>query len=622
MAANSVTLVSMPWAPLGTPSIQLGILQALLCADGIASATHHAYLDLVEHLRRQGVHLPREVLEGLGSAFGDWMFARSLDAEVASETEKQVEESLVRLFGQGQLASARLIRDQIPSYLEACARTILDSRPSVVGFSTSYQQNASSLALARILKRRSPETRIVFGGSNCIGPTGRALMRSYSCIDAMVHGGAEAVASPLIQRLLDRSDTSGLQGVSWRDNAGNLVLASADSPAFPLEDSPLPDYSEYMARVASSDLGSMVGPVWLPYEASRGCWWGDVSTCTFCSATAGQPSYRSKTPARVLSDLELLVARYGCRRFLLTDNIMDRSYPRDLFPLIRARGLDYSFFLEVKATLTREELAAMRDGGAMIIQPGIESLSTPILRLIRKGTTAFQNIRFLKWATELQLLVFWNLLYGLPGEPPSEYEIMAELLPSLFHLQPPNPPIPLRLDRYAPYFAEAARHGIVVAGPSRMARATHGAHPNLSELAAHFEFSYANGAQPVAYSAAMRDACKRWRDAWSHRPPRLYYRATGGVVEVVDTRSGRPCLHRLDELDAAILAACEDGDTRAGIKEALACAPGLSEADFSERVAALLGARLVYAEGGRLLSLVLREAPPANRSLGSASVDR
>ena len=56
---------------------------------------------------------------------------------------------------------------------------------------------------------------------------------------------------------------------------------------------------------------------------------------------------------------------------------------------------------------------------------------------MRKGTTALQGVRFLKWARELGLHVVWNLLWGVPGEDPAEYGRIAGLVPLLTHLQPP-----------------------------------------------------------------------------------------------------------------------------------------------------------------------------------------
>ena len=36
---------------------------------------------------------------------------------------------------------------------------------------------------------------------------------------------------------------------------------------------------------------------------------------------------------------------------------------------------------------------------------------------MRKGVTALQNLRLLKWCAEIGITPAWNLLYGFPGEP-------------------------------------------------------------------------------------------------------------------------------------------------------------------------------------------------------------
>ena len=58
----------------------------------------------------------------------------------------------------------------------------------------------------------------------------------------------------------------------------------------------------------------------------------------------------------------------------------------------------------------------------MEVQPGIESLATPTLKLMRKGTTAFNNIRFLADCAVEGVKPVWNLLVGFPGELAETYE--------------------------------------------------------------------------------------------------------------------------------------------------------------------------------------------------------
>ena len=58
---------------------------------------------------------------------------------------------------------------------------------------------------------------------------------------------------------------------------------------------------------------------------------------------------------------------------------------------LKRRRLQLGVFYETKANLTKDQLRALREAGIGTIQPGIESLSTDVLRTMRKGTTAVQK---------------------------------------------------------------------------------------------------------------------------------------------------------------------------------------------------------------------------------------
>src|SRR5207247_426359 len=123
------------------------------------------------------------------------------------------------------------------------------------------------------------------------------------------------------------------------------------------------------------------------------------------------------------------------------------------FPMIVSRNLGYTFHYETKVNLKKHQLKRLSEAGVRDLQPGIESLSTPILRLMKKGCTLLQNLQFLKWCREYGIRVSWNLLFGFPGEDPAEYAKMAQLIPSLRHLDPPDYCSRVRMDRFSPYFA-------------------------------------------------------------------------------------------------------------------------------------------------------------------------
>jgi ribosomal peptide maturation radical SAM protein 1 len=263
-------------------------------------------------------------------------------------------------------------------------------------------------------------------------------------------------------------------------------------------------------------------------------------------------AFRSKSPARMAAELTALSERYQRRFFMMADNILDMRYATTLLPDLAGRHL--RFFYEVKANLRKDQLATLAAAGVTWIQPGIESLSTPILRLMRKGTTRLQNVQLLKWCDELGVRVSWNLLYGFPGEPPEEYPAMAELMPRLVHLPPPAAGARVRLDRFSPYFREPARHGITGIRPAWAHDLAFAPLPpaERARIAYFFEFDHADGRQPETYAASALDAVDRWYEA-SRRQARLEFVRTGDGPAVYDTREGERQLTPLSDAERRVL---------------------------------------------------------------------
>lgn len=215
---------------------------------------------------------------------------------------------------------------------------------------------------------------------------------------------------------------------------------ASDSPRLSaLDGLPHPDYRDYFEAIGRHDRERVLGrtPVKLPIEFSRGCWWGEKHHCTFCGLNALGMGYRAKSAERALDELAGLLRDYPAVHVEAVDNILDMKYISSLVPELAARHWDVHIFFEVKANLTREQLAGLRSAGIMRIQPGIESLSSAVLDLMRKGSSKLLNIRLLKWAGYYGIGVAWNLLTGFPGETDDDYRRQAELMPLLHHLEPP-----------------------------------------------------------------------------------------------------------------------------------------------------------------------------------------
>ena len=173
-------------------------------------------------------------------------------------------------------------------------------------------------------------------------------------------------------------------------------------------------------------------------EGSRGCWWGEKHSCTFCGLNGIIKTYRAKTPERIADELEYLTGRYGNQTIFFSDNIMSREAEIELPELLRGRKEKMHLFTEIKSNLNDSDVKALSEAGFFQLQPGIESLSDPVLKLMNKGNTAICHIALLKYAEKYSVRLAWNILYGFPGEKTEAYEELCELIPLIEHLPSPT----------------------------------------------------------------------------------------------------------------------------------------------------------------------------------------
>ena len=627
-ATRGVVLASMPWTTLRAPSIQIGTVKAVLDAAGIPAATEHLYVPFFNFVSsRLGLAIDEvDEFEQCGWLFGEWIFAVPPFRAQSETSDERFRLRFTREFGEGMVNRAFSIRRMVPEFLEASADRLLEQAPAVVGFSSTFAQTVPSLVLGKLLKQRDPDLAIVLGGSNCEGPMGEAIARRYPWVDVVVRGEAEDVVPQLFQELLEGGPVTAQPGLCVRSGEA-LAVTAEDRPRVQLARVPLPAYEEYFTKVDDSPLKDT--RLWLPYETSRGCWWGVKHLCTFCAANGATLTFRSRPAEVVLDQLAQLPERYGLTDVWFVDNILDERYLGTVFPELRRRHSDLSIFVETKAHLSRRDLETLHEAGVVMAQVGVESLSTPILTLMDKGTTVVQNVRILKWCAEIGIKTFWNIIYGFPGESPEEYQRMADLVPSLTHLQPPNQPVPLRLDRFSPYHADPDRYGIEVTGPLPINRFVHpGSTPDVLDLQYFFSFRYRDQRRPEEYVGPLRDAVGRWRQVGETDFGRLSYRVEAGTVTICEQRRDRPRAEQvLDEAQSHYYLACEAGASAQRVWRDLPAHDATQTTPEEIRIALdeMVAKRWMLEDRGTYLSLALttsaepRRRPPDLRLLDSLS---
>jgi hypothetical protein len=244
-----------------------------------------------------------------------------------------------------------------------------------------------------------------------------------------------------------------------------------------------------------------------------------------------------------------------------------------LFPRLEREGVRYDAFYEIKSNSRRQDLETLARVGIRRLQPGIESFSTKILQHMKKGVTGIQNVWFLRAAEELGVGLQWNVLWGFPGEDPEEYAKMASLFPKLSHLQPPYGCDKILLLRHSPNHSRSAEYGFADVRPFPSYELAFGPHPHLEQQAYLFDYTYADGRNPYAYTREVSEQAALWQGL-SGRPlaPRCEVWLTLGLRLLLDTRRrqrvGRawPRLHVLSDDEWALLQALESPIPRARLE--------------------------------------------------------
>ena len=520
-----IAFINPPFASRHYPSLGLSILKALLLAQGHSVAIHYAnlfYADLV------GADAYDLLSEGACIVKGEHVFSPIVCEELISDVSfiRYVENILP--FDEFE----HLVENAV-EYIDCIAGTVLAGDPDIVGLTSTFLQRKAALAIAKRIKAIRPNIHIIFGGADCESPMGEALLANYSFINAVFHGDAENSLLEYIFRFSRNLDAekNPIPGVTWR---GDAEFVSSPTPVQTnLNELPISNYSDYIAAAA---LYRSVPQDWqLTYESSRGCWWGQKHHCTFCGLNGGQMTYRQKSTSMVQSELRALSEAYGNRDVVFTDNIVPSNAPKSLLRSLE-EAPHKSYFFETKANLKRSDFLQMRRSRVRGIQPGIERLNSQVLKVMRKGVSAYQNVQLLRWADEFEIKVYWNYLHGFAGENPSDLKVELELLPKLFHLPPPGGAFQIRVDRFSPLFDHPEEHGISVKGPIGRDRWTGLPPLPESQVAYFFDFEFLNECD-VANSTAWKEISSlvtQWINVY--RPDTFTYCDLNGIVTIRDIR--------------------------------------------------------------------------------------
>lgn len=324
---------------------------------------------------------------------------------------------------------------------EEVAERVERQGASIVGITANTVMMPPALRLAEVLQERLPEVIVVLGGKHVSVIPEDVHQGTRPVVDLSVIGEGEETLLEIVRlreeygskrALLD--DPSALQnvkGIAFQRD-GRLVrtpprpfIADLDALPFPARDLlPLDRYKPVGNRYKRLPAFAIV--------AIRGC----PYPCTFCSEA--RTTVRFSSPARVVAEIEHLVATYGAREITFWDDTMtlNKKWMYELCDRILEKRLDivWSCFAAIN-TITPELLARMKAAGCWNIFYGIESPDEELKKKIRiQKFGSVDHVKQIVRETQAAgIEVRAAFMVGLPGETP---EAAMKTLTMAIELEP------------------------------------------------------------------------------------------------------------------------------------------------------------------------------------------
>jgi ribosomal peptide maturation radical SAM protein 1 len=291
MGRADVVIVVPPFATAAYPSLGPSLLVAACRKRGISANVYYANLNLAS---RVGLELYQRIsASSTDYLVGEALFSSSaFEANYTGKSEGRLgimERVFEGLTGVPTYKGADLTKEEllgivptIEGYLNECADALLGMDPRVVGFSSVFQQHLASIALSHKLKQRRADLCTVLGGGNAASPMGQATADLTDAFDYVFAGEADLEFPRFCEDLLRRGELPKAR-VVLRESVQNMDAVE------------VPDFQDYYEQlpidIARGTLSPALPEV-LPFETSRGCWYGAKNHCTFCGLITPASKFR------------------------------------------------------------------------------------------------------------------------------------------------------------------------------------------------------------------------------------------------------------------------------------------------------------------------------------------
>jgi radical SAM superfamily enzyme YgiQ (UPF0313 family) len=284
----------------------------------------------------------------------------------------------------------------------------IEEKPDIIGITSMTSTIINAYEIAKFLKIKFPDTKIVFGG---VHPTVLPEdVLTHNFIDYVIRGEGEYS----FYKLVNGDDIKTIEGLSYREN-GNFIHNPLGEHINDLDSLPMPAYNRLPVEKYIPTLGSYKRLPAISMIATRGC----PGKCTYCFGSYLGSKVRMHSVDYLIEEIKMLQKNYGIKEIMFYDDTFTtyRHKVKEFCKKIIEEKIDISWVCFSRVdTIDEETLFLMKKAGCHQIMYGIESGSEEILKNINKKIDRQKAIEAVKKTKKIGIECRTTFMLGNPGE--------------------------------------------------------------------------------------------------------------------------------------------------------------------------------------------------------------
>ncbi|MFC1552625.1 B12-binding domain-containing radical SAM protein [Candidatus Latescibacterota bacterium] len=307
----------------------------------------------------------------------------------------------------------------------------LKNKKLFVGITTTTASYQSALLIARMVRKVSPLSTIVLGGSHASADPENILRNHSNIVDLIIIGEGERALCELVSNYPALETIHGAAFIK----EGKVTYTTSSIPLSQDELDCIP--------ITFGDNGLIGTPGKFDhatYISARGC----PLQCAFC--TVGNDSIRTKSIPAVIRDIETLLDM-GYFRIAIEDNFFAHSPTRTkeicmaLKDIKHSRKSTFAWDCQtrVESLARKNTINIMAEAGCEAVYIGVESIHPEQLDYLNKTNNPVKYLQTLMELVipsllETNIECYLNLQFGIPGETVEQEKMTFQVLASLNEL--------------------------------------------------------------------------------------------------------------------------------------------------------------------------------------------